>query len=130
MKLTNKQLKQIIKEELSYVLNEMSGGLDVLKSNMDMFEYNLVKGSARNPDSLQGYLEELQNTSGPNALYNEAGFPAVYWNSLANASAIPGYDMSYDVQTGKEALIGFSNIFTPKGLSKAIAIIEYLEEQG
>ena len=55
MKLTNKQLKQIIKEELSYVLNEMSGGLDVLKSNMDMFEYNLVKGSARNPDSLQGY---------------------------------------------------------------------------
>ena len=130
MKITNKQLKQIIKEELSYVLNEMSGGeLESLKSGMDMFEYNLVFNSAGNPNSLQGYLEELQNTSGPNHLYSEAGFPATYWNMLASAAGIPGYDLSHEIKTVKEAIIGFSNIFTPKGLAKAIAIIEYLETQ-
>ena len=130
MKITNKQLKQIIKEELSHVLNEMSGGLDNNNPNMDVFEYNLVINSAKNPNSLQGYLEELQNTSGPNALYKEAGFPKAYWESLASATAIPGYDMSYDVQTVKGALKRFSNLFTPKGLAKARAIIDYLESQG
>ena len=48
MKITNKQIKQIIKEELNKVLNEMSGGgLDALKPQMDQEEYKLISNNIR-----------------------------------------------------------------------------------
>ena len=130
MKLTNKQLKQIIKEELSYVLNEMSGGLDVLKSNMDMFEYNMIRSNANNPDKLVAYLMELKNSNSPNRFYTEAGFPGVYWEMLANGAAIQGISIINDVIRTKEAVMESSSMFTPTGLGRAIAILEYLEAQG
>jgi len=130
VKLTNKQLKQIIKEELSYVLNEMSGGLDALKSNMDMFEYNMIRSNVNNPDKLVGYLMELKDSNSPNRFYTEAGFPGVYWEMLANGAAIQGISISHDVIRTKEAVIESSSLFTPTGLGRAIAILEYLEAQG
>ena len=132
MKITNKQIKQIIKEELSYVLNEMGGELDALKDQMDQREYDIVSNNIRLDNSyLARFIMGLEEAYRPNRMYAKAGFPGVYWTRITQAFAYEGYELNQeDLQNAKQAVLEDPSFFTPTGLGRAIAILEYLETQG
>ena len=131
MKLTNKQLKQIIKEELSNVLNEMSGGgLDALKPQMDQEEYSFIKNNImRSQKQLGFYIMGLEEAWNPNRFYAKEGFAGIYWTRLAKPFIYQGYELNQeDVQNAKQAVLENPSVFTPTGLGRAIAIIEFLDK--
>ena len=131
MKLTNKELKQIIKEELNKVLNEMSaGGLDALKPQMDQNEYSIIRNNImRSQKQLGFYIMGLEETFSPNRFYTERGFPGVYWTKLAKPFVYKGIKLDQnDVQNVKQAVLENPSVFTPTGLGRAIAIIEFLDK--
>ena len=131
MKITNKQLKQIIKEELSYVLNEMSGGgLDALKPQMDQEEYSFIKNNIMRSDKQLGfYIMDLEEAFNPNRFYAKSGFAGTYWTKLAKPFIYKGYELDQnDVQNAKQAVLEDPSVFTPTGLGRAIAILEFLDK--
>lgn len=131
MKINNKQLKQIIKEELNKVLNEMSGvGLDALKPQMDQQEYSIIKNNIQRSERQLGfYIIDLEETFMPNRFYAERGFPGLYWTKLAKPFIYKGFNLDQaDVQNVKQAVLENPSVFTPTGLGRAIAIIEFLDK--
>ena len=131
MKLTNKELKQIIKEELNNVLNEMSGGgLDALKPQMDQNEYSIIKNNITRSDKQLGfYIMDLEEAFSPNRFYAERGFPGSYSTKLAQPFVYKGIKLDQnDVQNVKQAVLENPSVFTPTGLGRAIAIIEFLDK--
>ena len=130
MKINNKQLKQIIKEELNKVLNEMSGGgLNALKPQMDQEEYKLISKNIRVNDRYIGsYIMALEESFMPNRFYATRGFPGIYWTKIAKPFVYKGYQLDQnDVQNVKQAVLENPSAFTPTGLGRAIAIIEFLD---
>lgn len=131
MKITNKQIKQIIKEELNKVLNEMSGGgLDALKPQMDQEEYSFIMNNIqRSQKQLGFYIMNLEEAFNPNRFYAKSGFPGIYWTRLAKPFIYQGYELNQeDVQAAKQAVLENPSVFTPTGLGRAIAIIEFLDK--
>ena len=131
MKINNKQLKQIIKEELSKVLNEMSGGeLDALKPQMDQDEYAFIMNNIqRSQRQLGFYIRDLEESFSPNRFYAERGFSGSYWTALARPFLFKGVQLDQnDVQAAKQAVLENPSAFTPTGLGRAIAIIEFLDK--
>ena len=131
MKITNKQIKQIIKEELNKVLNEMSGGgLDALKPQMDQEEYSFIMNNIqRSQKQLGFYIMALEEAFNPNRFYAKSGFAGIYWTRLAKPFIYQGYQLDQnDVQNVKQAVLENPSAFTPTGLGRAIAIIEFLDK--
>lgn len=134
MKINNKQLKQIIKEELNKVLNEMSGGgLDVLKPQMDQKEYKTVSDDIKDEKDggwyIRKYVMALEEAYRPNRFYAKAGFPGMYWTKIAEPFAYQKKVLNQEyVQKAKQEVIKDPSVFTPTGLGRVIAILEFLDE--
>ena len=129
MKLTRKKLRQLIAESL----NEMSGrpmSLDALKPMMDQEEYSIIKNNImRSQKQLGFYIIDLEETFMPNRFYAERGFPGYYWSNLAKPFLYKGLELDQaDVQNVKQAVLENPSAFTPTGLGRSIAIIEFLDK--
>ena len=131
MKLTRKKLRQLIAEslnEMSSPMNPMS--LDALKPMMDQEEYALISNNIRVNDRYIGsYIMALEETWNPNRFYATRGFPGIYWTKIARTFVFKDYELDQaDVQNVKQAVLENPSVFTPTGLGRAIAIIEFLDK--
>ena len=129
MKITRKKLRQLIVESL----NEMHGSpmsLDALKPMMDQREYSIIRNNImRSQKQLGFYIMDLEETFMPNRFYAERGFPGYYWTKLAKPYVYKGFNLDQaDVQNVKQAVLENPSVFTPTGLGRAIAIIEFLDK--
>ena len=129
MKITRKKLRQLIAESL----NEMSGApmrLDALKPMMDQEEYSIIRNNImRSQKQLGFYIMDLEETFMPNRFYAERGFPGLYWTKLAKPFIYQGFNLDQaDVQNVKQAVLENPSVFTPTGLGRAIAVLEYLDK--
>ena len=129
MKLTRKKLRQLITQSL----NEMSGpqmSLDALKPMMDQEEYALISNNIMvNHRYIGSYIMALEESFMPNRFYATRGFPGIYWTKIARPFVYKGYELDQaDVQNVKQAVLENPSAFTPTGLGRAIAIIEFLDK--
>jgi hypothetical protein len=131
MKITRAKLRQLIAEslnEMSSPMNPMS--LDSLKPMMDQNEYEIISNNIRIKDTYLGQLVMgLEEAWMPNRFYAKRGFPGIYWTKIAQPFVFQGYELKQeDVQNAKQAVLEDPSFFTPTGLGRAIAILEYLDK--